>query len=379
MRPHAARPRGVIQPLMSDDDFVRSLRSDSPSLQNIRQMIQRYNWLKGKGVPNYNLQDYLDRLRRRVFEWLPANIEDVNRGAMLDLMDDIQKEQNSLIRRATHIFAHGGQAADDVNELFSTIAEGTGSIIIDETDIWQQALTGVTSTCAGFRQEVLSAFAMILQAETGRRLVRKLLNQRLRIRIVPQTSKAREAQTRLMRVVAEERKRSGTGVIVGRGGGSSSDLGHEVSSPGLATADPASFLNNRMFDVSGYLGAWASKQANIDLQTGAPLPPVGGGAPMGAEAIVAIEPGMKDSAVFGVDADGAPLVTPFFLTLAHELNHAKRIVRGRTRGGTLPSRHEHFHTAEEYHNIVTSKTSENRLREEFGLGVRHGHTGGMRD
>lgn len=378
--PAAAQPRGrVLQRQIVAPGGLGGLHGQSPELTQIVNQVNRYNRVINALTGEQRLL-LMSTLRGHLYNWLVGNPLHPDRDVILDLLNQVRAEhqrQTVLLQGGGNIYVRS-DPQNDAQLLWTQLVNGAGSVIIENRDYGQLIVNGVNVQIAGFRDRVLSAFATLLETPEGQKLVRKLLNSPLTVRIVPLTNVTRQALNQLQQGVV-----MGRNVQPGAGGfriGNAPVVPppmHAGQSPGVTFADPVPFVGMGGFNVNAYIGAVGGTRANIDIQSGAVLPQMGGGAPQGSAAIVAIEPNLDDADVFSVNAHGrGPLVTPLFLTLAHELLHAKRMMRGRSRTG--PASIPAFNNAEEYRAITGGNTSENSLRAAYGIGTRFGHGGALR-
>lgn len=378
--PAATQRRGqVLQRQIVPPGGLGALHGQSQELTQIVNQVNRYNRVIGSLTGEQRLL-LMSTLRRHLYNWLVGNPLHPDRDVILDLLNQVRAEhqcQTVLLQGGGNIYVRS-DPQNDAQLLWTQLVNSVGSVIIENRDYGQLIVNGANVQIAGFRDRVLSAFATLLETPEGQKLVRKLLNNPLTVRIVPLTNVTRQALNQLQQGVV-----MGRNVQPGAGGfriGNAPVVPppvHAGQSPGVTFADPVPFVGMGGFNVNAYIGAVAGTRANIDMHSGAVLPQFGGGAPLGSAAIVAIEPNLDDADVFSVNAQGrGPLITPLFLTLAHELLHAKRMMRGRSRIGAAPI--AAFNNAEEYRAISAGNTSENSLRAAYGIGTRFGHGGALR-
>ena len=379
--PVAAQQRGrVLQRQIVAPGGLGGLHGQSQELTTIVNQVNRYNRVIGALTGEQRLL-LMSTLRGHLYNWLVGNPLHPDRDVILDLLNQVRAEhqrQTVLLQGGGNIYVRS-DPQNDAQLLWTQLVNGVGSVIIENRDYGQLIVNGANVQVAGFRDRVLSAFATLLETPEGQKLVRKLLNSPLTVRIVPLTNVTRQALNQLQQGVV-----MGRNVQPGAGGfriGNAPVVPppvHAGQSPGVTFADPVPLMGGMGgFNVNAYIGEVAGTRANIDIQSGAVLPQMGGGVPLGSAAIVAIEPNLDDADVFSVNAQGrGPLITPLFLTLAHELLHAKRMTRGRSRTGPAPI--PAFNNAEEYRAITGGNTSENSLRAAYGIGTRFGHGGALR-
>ncbi|RKQ72952.1 M91 family zinc metallopeptidase [Oceanibaculum indicum] len=379
-RPGMGQQRGrVLQRQIVAPGGLGGLHGQSQELTSIVNQVNRYNRVINALTGEQRLL-LMSTLRGHLYNWLVANPLHPDRDVILDLMNQVRAEhqrQTVLLQAGGNIYVRS-DPQNDAQMLWTQLVNNIGSVIIENRDYGQLIVNGANVQIAGFRDRVLSAFATLLERPEGQKLVRKLLNSPQTVRIVPMTITTRQALTQLQQGVVMNRNVQ-PGVRGFRIGNAPVVVPpvHAGQSPGVTFADPVPFIGMGGFNVNAYIGAVAGTKANIDIQTGAVLPQFGGGAPQGSAAIVAIEPNLDDADVFSLNAHGGgPLITPLFLTLAHELLHAKRMMRGRSRTGPAPI--PAFNNAEEYRAITGGNTSENSLRAAYGIGTRFGHAGALR-
>jgi hypothetical protein len=378
--PTAAQRYGrVLQRQIVAPGGLPGLHGQSQALTSIVNQVNRYNRVIGSLTGAQRLQ-LMSTLRGHLYNWLVTNPLHPDRDSILDLLNQVRAEHE----RQTVTLQGGGaiyvrnDPQNDAQLLWTQLVNGAGSVIIENQDYGRLIQNGAVVHVAGFRDRVLSAFTTLLETPEGQKLVRKLVNSPQTVRIVPLTNATRQALTQLQQgVVMGRNTQPGVGGFrIGNAPVMPPPI-HGGQSPGVTFADPIPFVGMGGLNINAYIGAVGGTKANIDIQTGAVLPPIGGGMPQGSAAIVAIEPNLDDADVFSLNAQGGgPLITPLFLTLAHELLHAKRMMRGRSRTGSAPI--PAFNNAEEYRAITGGTTSENSLRAVYGIGTRFGHGGALR-
>ena len=369
-RPGMGQQRGrVLQRQIVAPGGLGGLHGQSQELTSIVNQVNRYNRVINALTGSQRLQ-LMSTLRGHLYNWLVANPLHPDRDVILDLLNQVRAEHE----RQTMTLQGGGaiyvrnDPQNDVQQLWTRLVNGGGNVIIENRDYGQLILNGANVQVVGFRDRVLSAFATLLERPEGQKLVRKLLNSPQTVRIVPLTNPTEQAMAMLQRRVTARIRQRQQFVI---GGGGAADAGHAGDSPGMTFVDPVPFIGAQGFNIDGYIGARNDAFANMDV-TGRPVAPLGGGIPQGTGAIVAINPNLDDANIFALNAqDGRPLLSPVFLVLAHELLHAKRMMRGRSRTGLPP--HIAFRNAEEFRAISGGNTSENSLRAVYGIGARFGH------
>lgn len=365
---------GTIQRQINAPGGLGALNGQSPELTRLVTQVARYNRVEGSLSVQQRLQ-LLSTLRGHLYDWVVAHPLHMDRDVILNLMNQVRAEHE----RQT-VQTHGGGAIfarndnqGEAQQLWAMLVNGQGSVIIEQRDYGRLILNGQNVQVAGFRNRVLASFATLLETPEGRKLIRKLLNHPVTVRIVPLTNQTRQAMTMLQQQVAQ-RRNTGNGFRIGPPPPVVPQ--HAGLSPGVTFTDPVPFMGHAGFNLDAYVGAVVGTKANIDLHNGGTLPPLNGGVPLGSAAIVAVEPNLDDADVFAVNAQGGgPLATPLFLTLAHELLHAKRMTRGRSRVG----QDQHYDNLEERRAIAGPNTSENSLRLAYGLGTRFGHGGALRN
>ncbi|WP_086466761.1 M91 family zinc metallopeptidase [Oceanibaculum nanhaiense] len=378
MLSRTGRP-GVLQRQINAPGGFAALNGQSQSLTAIVGLVTRYNRFCAR-IPTYQRLQMLSQIRDSLHRWLVTNIQHMDRDILLDLLDQVRAEHQRIIATtgATDQIYALNDGNGEAQQLWGMLVGGQGRVIIDATDYGRLIQTGVRQTVPNFRARMLSSLAVLLETPEGRKLIRKLLNSPQTVRLVPLTPRTQQALTLMQQQVALNRQTQpgARGFQVGNPPILPPPV-HGGNSPGLTFADPVPFIRQNGFDVNAYIGAVVGARANMDLNGGT-LPPLNGGVPQGSAAIVAIDPNLDDSGAFAVNATtGQPLTTPLFLTLAHELLHAKRIMRGRSRSGPAPI--PAFNNAEEYRTIAGPNSSENRFRTAYGLGTRFGHGGGLRN
>ena len=373
--PAAAQRRGgVLQRQIVAPGGLGGLHGQSQELTQIVNQVNRYNRVINALTGAQRLQ-LMSTLRGHLYNWLVGNPLHPDRDVILDLLNQVRAEhqrQTMTLQGGGNIYVRS-DPQNDVQLLWTQLVNGVGSVIIENQDYGRLIQNGAVVHVAGFRDRVLSAFATLLETPEGQKLVRKLVNSPLTVRIVPLTNRTRLALNTLQQQVRDRIEQRQQFVLVG---GAAPGAGHGGNSPGVTFSDPVPFMGLGGFNLDAYIGAINNAYANMDV-TGRPIAPLGGGIPQGTAAIVAIEPGLDDADVFSVNAQGhGPLVTPLFLALAHELLHAKRKMRGRTRTGLPPD--PAYDNAEEFRAISGGTTSENSLRTAYGIGARFGHGGALR-
>jgi hypothetical protein len=99
-----------------------------------------------------------------------------------------------------------------------------------------------------------------------------------------------------------------------------------------------------------------------------------GTAGTGGTTIIQIDANLTDSDAVVFDSAGNEISLPVFITLGHELIHAKHNAEGRNRRN-LAATNSDYSNREEEETIATGDMTENDLRTEHGLTLRNGHGG----
>lgn len=96
-----------------------------------------------------------------------------------------------------------------------------------------------------------------------------------------------------------------------------------------------------------------------------------------------VDPNLSDTSSADLDAEGQKIVAPTFITLGHELIHARHNQQGRNLERVDTQRYQDggdragWKDREEYETIAHGPgVTENQLRQEHQLSARHGHEGG---
>jgi NleD-like pathogen effector protein (putative zinc metallopeptidase) len=89
---------------------------------------------------------------------------------------------------------------------------------------------------------------------------------------------------------------------------------------------------------------------------------------------VEMDPDLNDDTLKVFDNSGAEIQEPAFLTLGHELIHARHLAAGKAEWGERPD-DSSYGDKEEEQTIADGDLTENDLRAEHDLPSRHGHTG----
>ena len=99
-----------------------------------------------------------------------------------------------------------------------------------------------------------------------------------------------------------------------------------------------------------------------------------GTAGAGGTTIIQIDANLTDTDAVVYDSAGNEISLPVFITLGHELIHAKHNAEGRNRRN-LAATDSDYSNREEEETIATGDLTENDLRTEHGLTLRQGHGG----
>ncbi len=99
-----------------------------------------------------------------------------------------------------------------------------------------------------------------------------------------------------------------------------------------------------------------------------------GTAGAGGTTMIQVDANLKDEDVMVYDKAGKEIGLPIFITLGHELIHAKHNSEGRNRREKVAT-DAAYSNMEEEETIATGTLTENNLRTEHGLTLRHGHGG----
>jgi hypothetical protein len=94
----------------------------------------------------------------------------------------------------------------------------------------------------------------------------------------------------------------------------------------------------------------------------------------GGTTTIELDPGLRDTDVLVYDRDGNEISLPVFVTLGHELIHASHNATGSNRRNEVPADASYGNREEEL-TISEGTVTENDLRREHGLTLRHGHQG----
>jgi hypothetical protein len=89
---------------------------------------------------------------------------------------------------------------------------------------------------------------------------------------------------------------------------------------------------------------------------------------------VEMDPDVNDDTLKVFDNSGAEIQEPAFMTLGHELIHARHLAAGKAEWGEQPS-DASYGDKEEEDTIAEGDLTENDLRAEHDMPSRHGHTG----
>jgi hypothetical protein len=89
---------------------------------------------------------------------------------------------------------------------------------------------------------------------------------------------------------------------------------------------------------------------------------------------VEMDPDLNDDTLKVFDNSGAEIQEPAFMTLGHELIHARHLAAGKAEWGEQPS-DASYGDKEEEDTIAGGDLTENDLRAEHDMPSRHGHTG----
>lgn len=99
-----------------------------------------------------------------------------------------------------------------------------------------------------------------------------------------------------------------------------------------------------------------------------------GSAGAGAITMVEVDEDLSDTDLVAFDAAGNEIASPAFIVLGHELIHAQHNQRGRN-ANSLPGSTKAYPNGEEEQTIASGDLTENDLRAEHGVELRHGHRG----
>lgn len=344
-----ARQRTVVQALRDGTTFWNSVATVSgdwlgipltsrrdESMQAIRENLNTYQGLDGDRQEQLML---LDIIEHQGYEWLNTNPDNPRRGAVLDMLDDVQREHQLVI---------SGGTEDWVGEI--PVAEGESGPV---QGLWRELLKGAASDepgpkivildtpmmgnnrISGFKAEILSAFARLLSRPTGQELVKSLLTQPFPVVISPLMG-----WTKLV-------KRTEHGAT-------------EPRSPSASDKQASWEWARRNISETGEI---TRNEPEVDRAEE-------GGEPEHF-VFVHFKPGLKDSEVFVHDSRDREIVSPAFIALGHELFHAAHMVEG-TEKSEVHGEFGAWDDAEERDTIVQG---ENPLRAEHAITARRHHTG----
>lgn len=350
--PVSPRGFGVIQPLLTRDDF-RSQGERSSSLSNpfgafrrlaqpqqltdIDNLIHQYHQHAADDTDQGSVHTrlrLLDQIEHHAYAWFDQNRDtepaDATHSSLRALLASVQPDHEALLG-ATDAHGHelwtpdrgtlGVHARQQLDADWNNIRTNQGQIRIHDNPIEDLEIHD-----PGFRNRTLSSFARLLSRPHGRGLVHDL----------------------------------DTG-------------GHQVNIRPMHPAEQDVRPYNAITDPIG-----GHPRAVPDL-----LNPLGYHAAGGGGSALRVDPRLTDTVTADFDAQGRRIVAPTFITLGHELIHALHNQQGTNREQIEPLRYQDggdragWKDREEYDTIAHDPVlNENLLRGEHGLSLRHGHDGG---
>ncbi|GEN13500.1 hypothetical protein SAMN05443572_10213 [Myxococcus fulvus] len=324
------------------------------------------DYLEIRGERYRQRQSSLCLVEHSVYEFLTANPQlartgDVGHTVFVNLLMFLQVVQSEHTAVIQEVMPEPQVYAMDADDMVTGLAwralkGGNGAIEVLDTDhVVAQPIRQNPERVEGFRVTVLAAFARMLSTAGGRSLVTQLLAQGKKVRIIPRTRSTVLSAQVLRQGLRELNRRYGI------------PIPEDVSSGDLGPAVTGVF--SEAGTIQGMALAMGSAKANIDIVSGSELPRL---PDTGSGSIIAIDPRISDASFVAFDGLKNPLVTPLFLTIAHELIHALHNAYGTSRG-MFPLCD--YNNREEYETIRGTDLSENTLRAEHRLGVRFGHSG----
>ena len=359
----------VVQGRFTANQFAGMLQAPAdPALAEIQRHVADFDRLAPR-LSRHHQQRLLLRLQNEAQQWLVANIRSPNRDAVLDLLDEVQDDYIQVVDQVVlnneDLFV-GDQDQNNragIQQLWQTVVANNSQLRIDGND----PATGHLSL--GFTSRIRASLAQMLQTPSGREFLGELQQGPAQTSIVPLTGQGR--------------------ALLGQLSAQLGGPGDAGQSPGVTLGDFRPAVQHGVLNQqrAQQIRGAQSRNMGVDRQVRNNLMvpmPNGGFDTLGTGAIVAIDPTLRNSTGFALDTTGSPLVTPEFLTLHHELNHAQRITRGQSMRGINPQlvnepRMAFYPNFEELEAIDRDVHSENAERAARGLGVRLGHAGGLRN
>jgi hypothetical protein len=395
-QPHRLSQRQIIQlqRTYGNQWVLRHLASAAATSAQIQrsQLGQQMGWLVEQqddpfpnllavvgayesATENLEKQRLLHEIEHIIYGWLTAHLREVTENPlvdkMLDFMDVVQAEHQIVVKAVMSdesgedekIYGHdenGGYskaASEEATTLLALIKAGTASIRINPIDVGQWLIKKKQELVGGFEDQVLAAFARLLTKKEDREMVGFMLVRKKIVTIIPMTPDTK-AGFEWMQQQAKKTQEP-----------------EPMDTPGLVLPAPTE-LSQKAFEQGLDMAQQNTKDTlftenNLEENAEDDSPT---GTPMGTNAYLALEPGMKDSEAIAFDEAQKPIPTPEFVTLGHELRHAFNIQVGMSQRG-------HKDKSNDYPNLEEANAiegTENDIRARHNLGKRKGHTGARR-
>ena len=333
----------VIQLLMSQSEFLNKVEFDV-KLGYIADKIQQYH--ESKNI--VERQKKLANLGVKVFLWLSTNSNYSKNNTLDELLDDMQIERNLIVKdlilqnNVPEWMDDFEDKPEGYDELWNKIVTQSGNLKIHGEDYVAQLRKLQLEQCENFRDHVLSDISRLISKPNGFNLINSIMNNSNQVHVVPKT----KAVNGLIDNVLDVKHQA-----------------HEnLFEPAVSSVLPISINPS---DIS-----YARNMSQINVSQGKDgvinfYEDEGGSA-----SIVAIDPMLRDSDIKVFNKAGKEILSPTFITLGHELQHAEHNIKGHNTGH-IGSLDENYPNLEEWLTI----RSENQLREEHVLEKRYGHEG----
>jgi Domain of unknown function (DUF4157) len=360
--------QAVIQKAIDTSTLRGMFKTDEHLFGGLERSIETYNSISTTDLNR--LQDILAGLETKIYDISKTRLDSSMIAKLKKLMDQVQRGHIQVIGTTILSGMRPKWLDQDESEpvafnaTWSKIISGKGNLKVIEFDIGAQIRhmlsQGVTRNIefpiafSQFRYEMFSALARLMAYPLGFQLIQELTDHIIPVYIVPKTNSLDWLFSRLF---TERPKQTAV-----------------KEAPCLCVCKPSTM------DVQGL--ERSRRECTQNMNPGTSMPLIRHriqGKPIGVESWVAIRPELTDSKVFTYNRAGSEILSPVYVSLGHELLHAKHNIEG-VSSLRLPLHEEfqiHYPNYEELMTIELDELSENKIRSEHFLDERHGHAGSM--